>query len=73
MDWSRCNLVETVPGKYSGAPVLRGTRVPPEAILGNYEAGLSVDEIAENYPTVSREIILGILAYVAENRLQAVS
>jgi uncharacterized protein (DUF433 family) len=41
--------------------------------VGNDEAGLTVDEIARNYPTVSREIISGILAYVAANRLQAVS
>ncbi len=73
MDWSGCELVERVPGKYSGAPVLRGTRIPPEAIVGNYEAGLTVDEIVENYPTVSREIIVGILDYVAADRLQAAS
>jgi uncharacterized protein (DUF433 family) len=73
MDWSGCDLVERVPGKYSGAPVLRGTRIPPEAIVGNYDAGLSVDEVAENDPTVSRETILQLLAYATAHRLQGVS
>ncbi len=68
MDWIGCEDVERVPGKYSGAPVLRGTRVPPEAIVSNYEAGLSVDEVAENYPTVSKEAILKVLAYAAGGR-----
>jgi uncharacterized protein (DUF433 family) len=73
MDWSGCDLVERVPGKYSGVPVLRGTRIPPEAIVGNYDAGLSVDEVAENDPTVSRETILQLLAYATAHRLQGVS
>ncbi len=38
MDWSGCDLVESVPGKVSGAPVLVGTRIPVEAITGNYDA-----------------------------------
>src|SRR5262249_13864054 len=39
----------------SGTPVFRGTRVPVEALLNNLEAGVSVDQFLENFPTVSRE------------------
>jgi len=36
IDWSECELVETKHGVQSGAPVLRGTRVPVEAIVDNF-------------------------------------
>ena len=58
MDWSGCEIVEVVPGKGSGAPLLVGTRIPVEAITVNYESllqeGMSSDEaiaeVSENYP-----------------------
>jgi len=36
----------------SGTPVFRGTRVPVEALISNLEAGLTLDEFLENFPTV---------------------
>ena len=40
IDWSDCPLVEVKPGVQSGAPVLRGTRMPANAILDNFDYGL---------------------------------
>ncbi len=34
VDWSECPLVEVIPGKISGAPLLKGTRLPVEAQAG---------------------------------------
>jgi uncharacterized protein (DUF433 family) len=51
------------PDVVSGAPVFRGTRVPVDALLGNLEAGLSLDEFLENFPTVSREQALQVLGF----------
>jgi hypothetical protein len=34
LDWSDCVLVEIIPGKVSGAPLLRNTRLPVEAFTG---------------------------------------
>jgi hypothetical protein len=39
LDWSRCPVVESVPGKVSGAWVLKGTRMPVSAIFENLEPG----------------------------------
>lgn len=47
----------------SGAPVFRGTRVPIEALLNNLEAGLTLDEFLENFPTVKREQALKVLEF----------
>ena len=47
LDWSQCSAVESVPGKVSGAWVLKGTRMPVSAIFENLEAGMSIEEVAE--------------------------
>lgn len=45
MQWTDCPLIEQIPGKLSGAPVLRGTRVRPQDILAN--AAMGSEWIAE--------------------------
>jgi uncharacterized protein (DUF433 family) len=37
LDWSQCPVVESVPGKVSGAWVLRGTRMPVKTIFENWK------------------------------------
>ncbi len=44
-----------------GTPVFRGTSVPVLALLENLEAGATLDEFLENYPTVSRHQALEVL------------
>jgi len=46
VDWTLCNIVEMVPGRLSGAPVLKNTRLPVDAILTNYDAGLEPEQVA---------------------------
>jgi len=48
-----------------GTPVFRGTRVPVDALLNNLEAGVSIDEFLENFPTVSREQVLDVIKFSA--------
>jgi len=62
MDWSGCELVEVIPGKVSGVPLLRGSRVPIEQVVGSYEGGESVEEIAYNYD-LNPEDIRAVLTY----------
>ena len=47
----------------SGTPVFRGTRVPVEALISNLEAGLSLDEFVNNFPTVTREQAVQVLEF----------
>jgi len=49
IDWSECALVGVKPGVQRGAPVLRGTRMPVSAIVDNFDYGMSVAEIAEQF------------------------
>jgi uncharacterized protein (DUF433 family) len=47
----------------SGAPVFRGTRVPVDALIGNLEAGLTLDGFLDNFPTVTREQAIAVLEF----------
>jgi uncharacterized protein (DUF433 family) len=47
----------------SGTPVFEGTRVPVSALLDNLEAGVSLDEFLENFPTVTREQAISLLEH----------
>lgn len=51
------------PEVVSGVPVFKGTRVPVEALLTNLEAGLSLDEFLENFPTVTRQQAIQVLEF----------
>jgi len=62
IDWSQCPLVEVNPRVQSGAPVLRGTRMPVNAIVDNFDYGVSAEEIAEQFE-VPPEHVKAILAY----------
>ena len=61
IDWSECPLVEAKPTVQSGTPVLRGTRMPADAIVDNFDYGVSIAEIAEQFqlPPERVEAILG--------------
>jgi uncharacterized protein (DUF433 family) len=56
LDWSQCSAVESIPGKVSGAWVLKGTRMPVQTIFENLEAGLSVKEITEVFDVTEQEV-----------------
>jgi uncharacterized protein (DUF433 family) len=49
----QCELIEKVPGKVSGRPVVRGTRVMPDPIVNSFELGDSIEEIHEGFPSLS--------------------
>jgi uncharacterized protein (DUF433 family) len=54
IDWSRCDAVESIPGKVSGAWLFRGTRVPVEALFENLAGGATIDELLEWFPGIGR-------------------
>lgn len=68
IDWAECPLAETIQEVKSGAPVLRGTRLPVNAIVDNFDYGMSVSEIAEQFE-IAPDSIEAILAYVESHRV----
>jgi uncharacterized protein (DUF433 family) len=63
MDWGECELVEVAPGKQGGVPLVKRTRIPASQIVEEAELGSSVEEIAENYPSLTVEKLRELLAY----------
>ena len=70
IDWLACELIEQVPGKVSGRPIVRGTRVLPDAIVNSYDAGEPLDLIHENYPGLSISEIQRLIEFAHVQRGQ---
>jgi uncharacterized protein (DUF433 family) len=68
IDWSECPLVEVKPGVQSGAPVLRGTRMPVDAIVDNFDYGVSAAEIAEQFQIPPAQVE-AVLTYAQSHRV----
>jgi uncharacterized protein (DUF433 family) len=54
-------FVEHNPKKLGGVPVFQGTRVPIRNLFECLEVGENLDEFLDQYPTVTREQVLGVL------------
>jgi len=57
MDWSDCEIVEVVPGKVGGVPIIRGTRMPAEQVIESLALGETVAEIAYNHDLNPSDIL----------------
>lgn len=53
------------PDVCNGRPVVRGTRITVQTILGFLAAGDSVDDVLEEYPTLTRADVQACLDYAA--------
>jgi uncharacterized protein (DUF433 family) len=49
------------PDVMGGTPVFAGTRVPVQTVLDYLEAGETLDDFLEGFPTVSREQVISFL------------
>jgi len=49
----------------NGQPVLEGTRITAQTVLEFLSAGDTIEDILEEYPSLSREDVLACLAYSA--------
>ena len=67
LDWSQCSAVGSVPGKVSGAWVLKGTRMPVSAIFENLEAGANLDDIMKWYDGLDREQVKAVIEFAARS------
>ena len=65
IDWTDRELVEKIPGKVSGCPIVRGTRILADTIVQDAELGSSLEEIHENYPDVPRILSCEVVRVVA--------
>jgi uncharacterized protein (DUF433 family) len=61
------NIITFEPGKRSGKPCIRGLRITVDDVLSYLAAGMTIDEILDDFPSLTREDILACLAYAADH------
>lgn len=54
----------------SGTPVFRGTRVPIQNLFDCLEEGETIDQFLDQFPTVTREQVNGVLELSKERLLE---
>ena len=70
IDWTACELIEQIPGKVSGRPVVRGTRILPDAIVDSYDLGESIEELSAGLPSLSVSQIKRLIDFAHAHRAQ---
>ena len=65
-------VVKIDPEIMSGTPCFAGTRVPVRNLLDYLEAGDSLDEFLEDFPTVSRKQAIAFLEQSADAMLATI-
>jgi len=58
--------IEVNPRVMVGKPVIRGTRIPVDAILKRLTDGQTENQILEEYPRINRDDIKAALAYATQ-------
>jgi uncharacterized protein (DUF433 family) len=56
-------LITKDPDVLGGTPVFRGTRVPFQNLLDYLEAGQTIDEFLDDFPTVTRQTAVEALEH----------
>ena len=54
------------PQVLAGKPVVRGTRLAVDFILGLFASGWTQDQVLQNYPSLTPDALKAVFAYAAE-------
>ncbi len=64
MDWK--NHIHTNQKILAGKPVIKGTRLAVDFIIGLFAEGWTTQQILENYPTLTYESLQAVFAFAAD-------
>ena len=70
VDWMKCELIERIPGKVSGQPIVRFTRILPDAIVDGYDSGQTIEKLREGFPSLSLQQIERLIEFAHTERAQ---
>lgn len=62
------DYIEVVPGRRSGKPCVIGTRITVRDVLEYLGGGMSIKELLDDFPCLSRESVEACLLYAKEHR-----
>jgi uncharacterized protein (DUF433 family) len=55
-------IIECNPQILGGKPVIKGTRIPVDLIFELVGANVSIEEILDEYPSLTREVVEKVIA-----------
>ena len=55
------SVIESISGKVSGVPLVKGTRIPVAAIMDNFNYGCTPAEIADQYDGLDVETVEAVI------------
>ena len=64
------NIITIESGKRSGKPCIRGMRITVYDVLSYLAAGMTYEEILEDFPYLTKQDILACLSYAADREQQ---
>lgn len=67
MNISYKNIITIEPGKRNGKPCIRGMRITVYDILSYLAAGMSKNQILEDFPELKEDDIQACLSYAADS------
>lgn len=67
------SVISCNPDVMGGTPVFSGTRVPVQTLLDYLEAGESIDDFLEGFPSVNRAQVIAFLEQAKDRLVAAAS
>lgn len=67
------NGITLEPGKRGGRPCIRGLRISVYDVLSMLSSGMSQEEVLEDFPELTSQDIMAVLAYAADREHQVYS
>ena len=66
-------IVWVDPGRMSGTPCFRGTRVPVQTLIDHIEGNATLEQFLEGFPSVTREQAIQFIELAKESLLACLS
>jgi uncharacterized protein (DUF433 family) len=66
VDWRQ--FIHSNKAVLAGKPVVRGTRMAVDFILGLFAAGWTEQQVLDSYPTLTADAIRAVFAFAAESQ-----
>jgi uncharacterized protein (DUF433 family) len=60
------HIITLEPDKRSGKPCIRGMRITVYDVLSYLAAGMTIEQVLDDFPYLTREDILACLSYAAD-------
>ena len=67
------HILTLEPGKRGGKPTIRGLRITVYDVLSYLAAGMTMQEVLDDFPSLTHDDILACLAYAADREAHQLS